>query len=81
MKKIIVAAVLSLAAASAFAETTCSTDSFGNTRCYGTTQDGQSINTTTSTDSFGNTRTYGTVGGQTVQQTCSTDSFGNTRCY
>lgn len=81
MKCIITAALIALASFSAVAQTTCSTDSWGTTRCYGTTSGGQQINTSTSTDSWGTTRTTGTVGGSSVQQTCSTDSWGTTRCY
>lgn len=80
MKSIFAVVLFAVASFSAVAGTTCSTDSWGNTRCYGTTQDGQQVSTTTTTDSWGNTRTSGTIGGQSVYQTCTTDSRGNTRC-
>ena len=55
----------------------CSTDSWGNTTCYGTGEDsGYSLNS--STDSWGNTTIYDNQGSTT---NCSTDSWGNTSCY
>lgn len=80
-KKLIITAALSLCVVSvAQATVTCSTDSWGNTRCSGTTQNGGQVNTTSTTDSWGNTRTSGTVNGQPYTQNCTTDSWGNTRC-
>ena len=56
---------------------TCSTDSWGNTQCYGTGSD-SGYNTNMSTDSWGNTNIYDNQGGS---MSCSTDSWGNTSCY
>ena len=64
------------------AQVSCSTDSFGTTRCnngqtfstdsFGTTRDNQG--NSWSTDSFGTTR-------DNQGNSCSTDAFGTTRCY
>ena len=69
---------LTLITPEAKAWTNCSTDSFGNTSCYGS--GGSSFNS--STDSFGNSTYYGTdSNGNSFGGSCSSDSFGNTSCY
>ena len=60
------------------AYTTCSTDMWGGTNCYGS--GGSSFSA--DTDMWGNTNYYGTdSNGNSYSGSCSTDSWGNTTCY
>ncbi|MDC0315932.1 hypothetical protein OAL32_03335 [Synechococcus sp. AH-551-G15] len=56
----------------------CSSDSYGNTSCYG--GGGGSFNS--SSDGYGNTNYYGTdSNGNSFGGSCSSDGYGNTSCY
>ena len=68
---------LTLITPEANAYTSCSTDMWGNTSCYGV---GGSFNS--STDSWGNTNYYGSdSNGNSYSGSCSSDMWGNTTCF
>lgn len=71
------AGALTLITPAANAGMNCSTNSWGNTCCYGS---GGSFNS--STNSWGNTNYYGSDNnGNNYSGSCSSDSWGNTTCY
>lgn len=84
MKTFFAAAVtvlsLGIAGLPAQAGYTCTTNSFGQTSCFGTSN-GQPVQSNTTCNSFGQCSTFGQVNGRSFQRNCTTNSFGQTSCY